>query len=174
MSGVRSGICRNQCFKQCLLVLALWPWSPVHGQELSLEQAEAQALLRDPAIEAVQSRKTALDELEVTAGELPDPMLKFGVMSLPLDSFQLGQEPMTQVQLGVVQRFPRGDSRALRAEQFQERSRALDKVIEDQRLRIRLAVREHFLDVLKQHRLGVINAEAEGVFADLAQITQDY
>lgn len=174
MNGVRSGIRRNRLVRNGFFVLALWPWLIVQAETLSLEQAEAQALLRDPAVEAVQSRKSALDELEATAGELPDPLLKFGVMSLPVDSFQLGQEPMTQVQVGMVQRFPRGDSRELRAQQYQERSRALDEVIEDQRLGIRLAVREYFLEVVKQHRLGVINAEAEAVFTDLAEITQDY
>ncbi len=174
MLGVRSGIRRNQMIYAGLTLLLLLPWQFVQAQLLSLEQAEALAMERDPAIEAVLSRQVALDELGVASGEMPDPMIKFGVMALPTDTFHLGQEPMTQVQVGVIQRFPRGSSRDLRAAQYQERSRGLDEVARDQQLRIRLDVREQYLEVLKQHRLGEINAKAEVVFTDLAEITQDY
>lgn len=173
MFRVRSGFRRNQ-FWIFVLVTLVFPGALAYGQSLSLEQAEALAVDRDPAVAAVRSRKSALDELQVAASQLPDPMLKFGVMSLPTDSWQLGQEPMTQLQVGVIQRFPRGDSRELRAQQLQERARALDEVAGDKQLLVRMAVRENYLEVLKHQRLGEINAEAEAVFSDLAEITQDY
>ena len=103
-----------------------------HGAEtLTLAEAETLAISNDPSVESVKSRQVALNELEVAAGQLPDPQLKFGLMSLPTDTFNLGQEPMTQVQVGVVQRFPRGQSRELRAAQLRERSKALGDTAED-------------------------------------------
>jgi outer membrane protein TolC len=155
------------------LVLAL---AAVEGRadSLSLEAAEAIALEQDPSLQAVQARRAAMDEMAVASDQLPDPILRTGVMSLPTDTWELGQEPMTQVVVGVTQKFPRGRTRALRSEQMFEQSAALDETLGDQRLRIALSVREEYLEVLKQLKLAEINADAIGAFSDLADITQDY
>ena len=156
-----------------LTILMLIPVA-LGAQTLSLEDAESRALAGDPSVEAVRSRQSALGELEIAAAQLPDPMIRMGVMSLPTDSFQLGQEPMTQVALGVTQKFPRGESRQLRAEQLQDRVRALDETARDRALQTTLAVREQFLEALKQQRLAEINRAAEAAFGDLEEITQSY
>jgi outer membrane protein TolC len=155
------------------LVLAL---AAVEGRadSLSLEAAEAIALEQDPSLRAVQARREAMDEMAVASEQLPDPILRTGVMSLPTDTWELGQEPMTQVVVGVSQKFPRGRTRALRSEQMFEQSAALDEMLGDQRLRIALSVREEYLEVLKQLKLAEINADAIDTFSDLADITQDY
>lgn len=156
------------------IACALAVTTVVQAEGLSLADAEAIALEQDPALKAIDSRRAAMDELAVASGQLPDPMLRTGFMSLPTDTWELGQEPMTQVQVGVSQKFPRGRTRELRAEQMREQSAALGETLGDQRLRIELSVREEYLEVLKQRKLAEINAEAIEAFADLADITQDY
>jgi outer membrane protein TolC len=146
----------------------------VQAETLSLGQAEALALRADPSLQSIESRRAAMEELAVASEQLPDPMLRAGLMSLPTDTWNLGQEPMTQAVIGVTQKFPRGHSRALRSEQMQEQASALDENLRDQRLRIQLAVREDYLEVLKQEKLAAINAGAIRAFADLADITEDY
>jgi len=146
----------------------------VQAETLSLDQAEALALRADPSLQSLDSRRTAMEELAVASEQLPDPTLRAGLMSLPTDSWNLGQEPMTQAVIGVTQKFPRGHSRALRSEQMLEQAAALDESLRDQRLQIVLAVREGYLEVLKQERLAAINGEAMRAFADLAEITEDY
>lgn len=148
--------------------------SSAGAEGLSLEAAERMAVESDPSLQAVQSKREALDELAVASGQLPDPILRTGLMSLPTDTWELGQEPMTQVQVGISQKFPRGRTRELRSEQTLEQSAALGETLGDQRLRIVLSVREEYLEVLKQVRLAEINAEAIAAFSDLADITQDY
>jgi len=155
------------------LVLALVATAG-RADNLSLEAAEAMALERDPAVAAVVARRGAIQELAVASNQLPDPVLRTGVMSLPTDTWELGQEPMTQVVVGVSQKFPRGRTRALRSEQMLEQSAVLEETLGDQRLRIALSVREEYLEVFKQLKLAEINAEAIEVFSDLADITQDY
>lgn len=160
---------------QCLAWLAFVLLAPAAGaSQLSLENAEALALHDDPSVRAVETRGDALAEEAVAARQLPDPMLKLGVMGLPTDTFNLGQEAMTQVQLGVVQKFPRGRSRALRSKQLNQRSSGLDAMARDQRLRVVQSVQEAFLEVLLQERLAEINVEATTAFADLADITLEY
>ena len=167
--------------KQTIAWLAAWPvlialgWAePAWTGVLTLQDAESLAIASDPAIRKKQASRIALREMAVAAAQLPDPLIKGGVMGLPTDSFNLGQEAMTQVQLGVVQKFPRGQTRSLRSEQIRERSQAIEETVRDQRLRVTLAVREEYLEVLKQRKLAAINEEAITAFTDLADITQDY
>jgi outer membrane protein TolC len=148
--------------------------SNIAASALKLEVVEELALASDPGVRSVQARQLALEEMSVAAEQLPDPLLKMGLVSLPTDTFNLGQEAMTQVQFGIVQKFPRGHSRSLRSEQIGLRSQGLNEMARDQELRILLAVREQFLEVAKQKHLAVINAEAIGAFSDVADITQDY
>ena len=160
---------------QCPAWLAFVLLAPAAlADQLSLENAEALALHEDPSVQMVEARGAALAEQAVAAGQLPDPMLKLGVMGLPTDTFKLGQEAMTQVQLGVVQKFPRGRSRELESRQLQQRSSGLDAMASDQRLRVVQSVQEAFLEVLLQERLAEINAEATTAFTDLADITLEY
>ena len=148
--------------------------SDLVASALSLEAVEELALASDPGVQSVESNRLALEEMSIAAGQLPDPLLKMGLVSLPTDTFNLGQEAMTQVQLGVVQKFPRGKSRSLRSEQIGIKSQGLNEMARDQRLRILLSVREQFLEVAKQKHLASINAEAITAFSDVADITQDY
>lgn len=146
----------------------------IDASELSLKDVEQLALQEDPSVEVLEANRLALDELSVAAEQLPDPLLKVGVVALPTNTFNLGQEAMTQVQLGLVQRFPRGHTRSLTSRQIRQRSEGLDETVRDQKLQIILAVREQFLEILKQQHLANINAEAIRVFTDLADIIQDY
>jgi len=145
-----------------------------HASALSLNEVERLALREDPSVEVIEANRLALDELSVAAEQLPDPLLKLGLMSLPTDTFHLGQEAMTQVQVGLIQKFPRGHTRALSAQQIRQRSEGLDETVVEQKLGILLDVREQFLETIKQQHLLTINAEAIRVFSELADVTQDY
>jgi outer membrane protein TolC len=174
MSLHERGLAEGRPFVLFVAIYVLFAAVNVHAGGLSLAQAEALAVRQDPSLLEVESRRTAMQEMAVASEQLPDPMLRMGLMSLPTDTWNLGQEPMTQAVIGVTQRFPRGNTRALRAEQILEQAGALGETLQDQRLRIVLAVREDYLEVLKQLKLAEINAEAIQAFSDLADITQDY
>lgn len=168
------GRCRGHSIRLSVLLCGLAVAQLSQAEALTMQEAQALALRQDPSVQAVEARRSALQERAVASAQLPDPMLRAGLVSLPTDSWRLGQEPMTQVQVGLSQRFPRGQSRSLQQEQVREQALALDETVRDQRLRIALAVREDYLEVLKQIRRGEINAEAMTAFADLADIAQDY
>jgi outer membrane protein TolC len=174
MSLKKRGLTEGRLLKLLTAGCALSVALNVNAAGLSLAQAEALAMRQDPSLLEVESRRTAMQEMAVASEQLPDPMLRMGFMSLPTDTWNLGQEPMTQAVIGVTQKFPRGNTRALRAEQILKQAGALGESLQDQRLRIALAVREDYLEVLKQLKLADINAEAIKAFSDLADITQDY
>ena len=170
-TGIETGLSWAMLFA---LVLVVVHGSAAHADGLDLADAEVMALEDDPGVQRIESSRQALEELSVAANQLPDPVVKMGLMSLPTDTFDLGQEAMTQVQVGVVQKFPRGRSRELRSAQYDLRSDGLGDVARDRSLQAVLAVREDFVEVVKQRELGRINREAIAAFEEVEQITRDY
>jgi outer membrane protein TolC len=86
---------------------------------LDLASAARLALEGQPQLLAQQAGVTALKENAVAARQLPDPRLIFGVEGVPVDSFSLTQEEMTQTQIGLSQMIPGGRKRALAGERLE-------------------------------------------------------
>ncbi|MDJ0653201.1 MAG: TolC family protein [Xanthomonadales bacterium] len=135
---------------------------PAPGQDLSLDKAERLALDDEPGVRKFAARASALDERSIAAAQLPDPVLKLGTAALPLDTFDLDQEPMTQLQVGLRQRIPPGRSRAIRASQLEAQSNAVGYQASDRRLKVLRDVRQDYLDVVyQQHVLGILESSRD-------------
>ncbi|MDD5365080.1 MAG: TolC family protein [Gallionellaceae bacterium] len=80
---------------------------------LKLGDAAVLAATRQPLLEAQAAAIDALESSAVANGQWPDPKLRVGVASLPLDTFSFIQEPMTQATVGVSQAIPGGDKARL-------------------------------------------------------------
>lgn len=80
---------------------------------LSLEDAGRLAMARQPQLAAQEAGIASLREEAVAAGQLPDPKLILGIEGLPVDSFSLTDQEMTQTVIGLSQMIPGGDKRAL-------------------------------------------------------------
>jgi len=142
--------------------------------ELTIDEAGRLALKDDYMLQAISARSQSMSELSIAAERLPDPKLKLGFANLPTDTFNLGQEPMTQAVIGVQQMFPRGHTRALKSERINESVARNDAEAEDRQLQILLAVKEEYIRVyLHQERQNIL-AQSLVVFSDLAEITRDY
>jgi len=83
---------------------------------LSLEDAIEIALSNNPGLQEIAARVRAAEAVPPQAGSLPDPMLTFSAMNLPTDTFDLDQEPMTQMRIGLSQSFPFPGKLGLRKE----------------------------------------------------------
>ncbi len=89
---------------------------------LTLAEAQHRAIEHSLQIPAQDSAIAASRDLAVSAGQLPDPVLRFGIDNLPIngpDQFSIGNDSMTQRRVGVVQEFTRSEKRELRAERFE-------------------------------------------------------
>jgi len=78
--------------------------------DLDIDESVRLALLGDPVIAASRARSQALSEAAIADGQLSDPKLKTGLYNVPLDDFDLREDPATQLRLGIEQSFPRGDT----------------------------------------------------------------
>lgn len=105
---------RNKFRGQQLLVLLLLPtaiWAadsqlPASATYLFIENATEAAVEGNPGLAEMQARYKALSEIPSQLGTLPDPVISLNAMNLPTDTFNLGQEAMTQMQVGISQAIP--------------------------------------------------------------------
>jgi outer membrane protein TolC len=148
--------------------------STVFAANLTVEEAGQLALKDDFTLQAIGARSQSMSELSLAAETLPDPKLKLGFANLPTDTFNLGQEAMTQAVIGVRQTFPRGHTRALKSERITESVGRFDAQAEDQKRVILLSVREEYIRIYLHRERQKILEQSLIVFTDLAEITRDY
>jgi outer membrane protein TolC len=89
---------------------------------LTLGQAQRLALERSRQIAAHDFAATASREMAISAGQLPDPMVKLGVDNLPVegpDRLSIGRDFMTMRRVGVMQELTRSEKLRLRARRFE-------------------------------------------------------
>lgn len=103
---------------------------------LELKNAVAIALDNSPELAALHAQVEAMRTVPSQVGALPDPMLSLNAMNLPVDSFDLDQEPMTQMQLAISQRFPFPGKRKLKREAMEYRVEASDSMLAERRTAI--------------------------------------
>jgi outer membrane protein TolC len=142
------------------------------SNELTLSEAEQLALDADFVVKQYNARAKSLDEIAIAEEQLPDPKAKFGVMNIPVDSFDRSQEPMTQLQFGVQQSFPRGDTlhyKRLRTENMSDVDTA--KAFEQEKKVLR-SLRNSYLDLFLNVKIESILQENRTLFTQLLDITQ--
>ena len=154
----------------CFLAFAAAADEPTRA--LGLDEAVAIAVQTDPVAARFDALAEGLRAESTARGQLPDPRVRFGVLNLPTDTFELDQEPMTQVLVGVQQMFPRGDALENRSRQDQALASAERGNAEDQRRKAALAVRTNWLELYYWQRAIEVVGENEDLFAQLVDITR--
>jgi len=155
-------------------LLLIYGTGPVFAASLSIGEAERLALKDDYTLMAINARSQSMSELSVATEKLPDPKLKLGFANLPTDTFNLGQEPMTQTIIGIRQQFPRGQTRALSSSRLLESAARSDAQAQDRMQKIKLEVRQEYTRIFLHQERQKILQQSKVVFADLTEITRDY
>ena len=148
-----------------LLLGALLVAAPLaSANELTFDEAVALALERgDPAQTRFEARARMLEHRAVAEAQLPDPMVTGQVVNLPVDSFDFGQDGMTQaMRVGLRQEFPAGHSLALTGEQRAVQAEAERARAAQARRDIALEVRNAWLERVWHARAVGILQHARG------------
>jgi len=165
----------NMAFYRILAAtLLLSASSTTFADKLTIDEASQLALKNDYTLRAIYARSESMSELSVATESLPDPQLKLGFANLPTDTFNLGQEAMTQAIIGVRQQFPRGQTRSLSGTRINESVARNNAEAEDRKQKLQLAVREQYTRIYLHQEREKILRQSQLVFADLAEITRDY
>ena len=100
-----------------ILLLLLWPIL------IFAQQSDSIARLQDLIEEGINNNPDLLASYQnwqaelakiPQAGALPDPQLSFNLLNLPVNTFELNQEPMTGKQIALMQMFPFPGKQGLR------------------------------------------------------------
>jgi len=153
-----------------IIVLFVLPVSNVLA--LNLKQAEQLAVRADPSIENLKATSRSFEEASIADDTLPDPKLRLGASNVPVDTFALDQENMTQLKLGVQQYFPAGDTLAIKSQQSKFLSSSALALADDVKLKILRDVRETFLNLHYETSAYLIITETKKLFSDLVTITE--
>ena len=139
---------------------------------LALAQAERLAGDRDALGQSISARAQALRHQSVADGQLSDPRFKLGAVNFPVDSFARGQEPMTQLQFGVQQTFPRGHTLRYSRSRTSAMAGVETALAAERRLSVLRSVRKAYLELYFQLQNEKILAEHERLFSRLFDVTQ--
>jgi len=117
------------------------------GAVLTEQAAVEQAVSANPGLDEMRRRADAAAAIPDQAGSLPDPRITLGAANLPVDTFSLDQEAMTQLQLGVTQAFPYPGKRALQRDVAASRAAAAAQSADEARLQLVRNVRNSWWEL---------------------------
>lgn len=157
------------------LILLVTTSSQISAEQktpLTLQQAVAQAIQKDPWLEGSQYRENATIFSSIAADTLPDPVVSLGLANVPTDGFAFDQEPMTQIKAGISQMFPRGESLSIRRKQLEELATQHPFMRLDRMAKTQVAVSMKWLDVyLAQQSISLIEKD-RSLFEQLSEIAE--
>jgi len=139
---------------------------------LTLEMAVKSAQRNDPWLAGNRHIQNAYQSKSIAAGTLPDPKVNIGLANMPLDTFDFGQEGMTQIKVGVSQMFPRGESLALRQQQLELIASQYPFQREDRKANVAVTSGQLWLDVYKAQESIALIESNRALFEQLSDIAQ--
>lgn len=140
----------------CSLVLA------VNTLALELNEGIEAALKNDPLLARSRSIESAFISQAQSADEWMNPQLSLMAGNLPVDSFDLNQEAMTQLKLGITQMFPKGNSLTLKKQLHLQNAAEQPFLREDRKAQIRNRVTTLWLKALAtQKSISRIKADQQ-------------
>jgi len=140
--------------------------------DLDIDESVRLALLDDPVIAASQARSQALSDAAVADGQLPDPKLRTGLYNVPLDNFDLGEDPATQLRIGLEQSFPRGETLQYRQRQSEWLATSMRAMADVAARKTVRDVRKQFLELYYQVQAEDIIMQSRKLFTQLVDITR--
>ena len=140
--------------------------------ELSLQAALEIALAQNQGLAGIRLQAEAAGTVPSQAGGLPDPILGFNALNLPTDTFNLDQEPMTQMQVSLTQTFPFPGERGLQREASEHDASAADMQVLEQRLRIAANTRGTWWQLAYLDQAIEIVEQNQGLMRDFVEIAQ--
>ncbi|NIV17673.1 MAG: TolC family protein [Woeseiaceae bacterium] len=139
---------------------------------MTLDDAVAIALHNNPDVAGLQAQAEAMSAVPSQAGALPDPVLSLNAMNLPTDSFDLDQEPMTQLQVALSQSFPFPGKRKLRREAKEHEAQAAQDVLAERRTALTGQVRNAWWQLMGLDRSLEIVDQNQALMRDFVEIAE--
>ncbi len=139
---------------------------------LTLEQAVTLATHADPWLSGSQYTQQALTDEASAAATLPDPRISLMAGNFPVDTFDINQEAMTQLSVGISQMFPRGDSLSLTQQQKRQLAEQHPLLRMNRRARVTATVTQLWLEAYKAQETIRLIEQDRVLFEQLVDVTE--
>ncbi len=121
------------------------------AEELSFKQTLkdfiAIALENNPALREAQDQIRVSQEIPSQAGSLDDPVLRFALKNLPVDTFAFDQEPVTQKEIVISQKLPFPGKLGLRTEMAQKNVDIAEENLEELKHSVIRQVKQSYFEL---------------------------
>ena len=144
----------------------------VTANNLTLLQAEQIALTDEPGLISQNWQVRSLKEKAVADGQLMDPKIQIGLVNLAADSFDFGQEAMTQLKVSYLQQFPAGNTLELKQQKTNKKSELIQSKMANRNLTILKDVRLTFLEIYYWEQAKQTILKNKQLFTQLVEIVQ--
>ena len=140
--------------------------------ELALQNVIKIAVLNDSWLKGNEYWQEAIEESSIAAGTYADPKVTIGAANIPTDTFDLNQEAMTQLKVGISQMFPRGDSLEIRQEQLKLQASQYPYQREDRKGKLTVQIAQLWLEAYKAQESIALIEKNRSLFEQLADIAE--
>ena len=156
----------------CIFVVFGSNASAYEPEALTLERAVEIATANNQGLEMARADAEASRAIPSQEGALPDPMLGLNALNLPTDTFDLDQEPMTQMQVSLSQKFPFPGRRGLQQEAGEKDATAAVFHISEQQNQLVAKVRSAWWQLAYLDQAIEIIEQNQNLMRDFIEIAQ--
>jgi len=153
----------------CLAAFApVAAWDQPEKPLLNLDGLIQEAAANNPEIPGARQKWEVYKEKVPQAAALPDPMLGFGIVSLPTN-FSFRDEDMTMKEVSISQMFPYPGKRALMREAAQAEAEAVSKEVTEKANSIIREVKNAYWGLSHVYRATAVTQRNKGILESLAR-----
>lgn len=157
-----------------LLLIALFPSLAAQSPENTLRLPELirEALDNNPDLQSAQNVWQAENAKIPQAGALPDPVISFNLMNLPVNTLDFNQEPMTGKQIAIMQMFPFPGKQGLRETIARENASTSEYRYQELRNQLVQQVKNTYYDLYFVDRAIEITGKNEAILSEFVEIAE--
>ncbi|MDV5170679.1 TolC family protein [Photobacterium rosenbergii] len=127
------------------------------------------AVEHDVAQQQIQYQADAISEMGIANSQLMDPKMKVGIGGLPVDSFAFDEDPMTNISVGLMQQFGRGDSLSLQQKQSQLQAESVRKQADVRKLDVTKAITTSWIELAYLEQSHQLIKQNQDLFRELTR-----
>ena len=156
-------------------VLAAAPVSTQVDQQSSSQRLNTLieiALSQDSNRKQYFAQSQAMRETGIASATLMDPKLKVGFGGLPVDSFQFDEDPMTNISVGLMQQFERGNTLDLQQKKASQQADGLALQVKARELTVANSMTQLWLELGYQQVAESVMRENRRLLVELENYVQ--
>lgn len=138
----------------------------------ALVQLIETAYATNESLKQLEAEILALKEEVPAAKALDDPRLTLGISNLPTDSFEFNQEPMTQKQIILAQKFPWFGKLDLKGRKVVLSAFSKQQMLIARRLELKRSVSEAYFELLYVEAALTVNRELNQMINQILRVAE--